>query len=106
MSDFIAQYGTEELTFAMPISLMDAQVYITFEQEHRVVLEKTNEDMEISADEIVLPLTQADTARFGVGQLDIQIRAIFEDGSAPVSDWMHTEVVRTAKRGILTYDAR
>ncbi len=107
MNNAIAQYSTDELTFATgEVSLVGANVYISFVQGHKIVLEKTDEDCMITAEQITLPLSQADTGAFCPGGLEIQIRGVFADGTAPVSYWMQTEVIRTAKRGVLEYVAR
>lgn len=107
MDNAIAQYSTDELTFATgEVSLVGANVYISFVQGQKIVLEKTDEDCTITAEQITLPLSQADTGALSAGGLEIQIKAVFRDGTAPVSNWMQTEVIRTAKKGVLEYVER
>ena len=70
-------------TFKTNIDLTGATVFLTYSQRGRVVLEKTGEDLEISAEAIVTRLTQKDTLGFDALQkVSIQIRYVFPDGTA------------------------
>lgn len=87
-------------TFKTNIDLTGATVFLTYSQRGRVVLEKTGEDLEISAEAIVTRLTQKDTLGFDALQkVSIQIRYVFPDGTAGASNIMTASVGEILKDG-------
>lgn len=87
-------------TFKTNIDLTGATVFLTYSQRGRVVLEKTSEDLEISAEVIVTRLTQKDTLGFDALQkVSIQIRYVFPDGTAGASNIMTASVGEILKDG-------
>lgn len=87
-------------TFKTNIDLTDATVFLTYSQRGRVVLEKTGDDLEISAEAIVTRLTQKDTLGFDALQkVSIQIRYVFPDGTAGASNIMTASVGEILKDG-------
>lgn len=91
-------------TFTVPIDLSGATVFISYEQDSRVVIEKTNSDITFSSDEgyqITLQLTQEDTLKFKSGAVLIQIRYVFPDGTADASDLIKTSFERIIKDGVI-----
>lgn len=90
-------------TFKVPLDFRSAQVvYITYKQEGQAKLEKSKEDMEITEDKIVLELTQQDTLAFStIGDVEIQLRARFADGSAPASQIIKVPVCKILKEGVI-----
>ena len=87
-------------TFKTNIDLTGATVFLTYSQRGRVVLEKTGDDLEISAEAIVTRLTQKDTLGFDALQkVSIQIRYVFPDGTAGASNIMTAEVGEILKDG-------
>lgn len=87
-------------TFKTNIDLTGATVFLTYSQRGRVVLEKTGDDLEISADAIVTRLTQKDTLGFDALQkVSIQIRYVFPDGTAGASNIMTASVGEILKDG-------
>ena len=87
-------------TFKMNIDLTGATVFLTYSQRGRVVLEKTGDDLEISAEAIVTRLTQKDTLGFDALQkVSIQIRYVFPDGTAGASNIMTASVGEILKDG-------
>jgi hypothetical protein len=87
-------------TFKTNIDLTGATVFLTYSQRGRVVLEKTGDDLEISAEAIVTRLTQKDTLGFDVLQkVSIQIRYVFPDGTAGASNIMTASVGEILKDG-------
>ena len=87
-------------TFKTNIDLTGATVFLTYSQRGRVVLEKTSEDLEISAEAIVTRLTQKDTLGFDALQkVSIQIRYVFPDGTAGASNIMTASVGEILKDG-------
>ena len=79
--DTIGKYTSPVLTIGVPVDLRDANVYVTFKQNGKVVLEKTNDEITIESNKIVVPLTQEDTSHFVRGFLSFQIRYVFIDGT-------------------------
>ena len=87
-------------TFKTNIDLTGATVFLTYSQRGRVVLEKTGDDLEISAEAIVTRLTQKDTLGFDALQkVSIQIRYVFPDGTAGASNIMTVTVGEILKDG-------
>ena len=87
-------------TFKTNIDLTGATVFLTYSQRGRVVLEKTGDDLEISAETIVTRLTQKDTLGFDALQkVSIQIRYVFPDGTAGASNIMTASVGEILKDG-------
>ena len=87
-------------TFKTNIDLTGATVFLTYSQRGRVVLEKTGDDLEISAEAIVTRLTQKDTLGFDALQkVSIQIRYVFPDGIAGASNIMTVTVGEILKDG-------
>jgi hypothetical protein len=87
-------------TFKTNIDLTGATVFLTYAQRGRVVLEKTGDDLEISAEAIVTRLTQKDTLGFDALQkVSIQIRYVFPDGTAGASNIMTASVGEILKDG-------
>ena len=87
-------------TFKTNIDLTGATVFLTYSQRGRAVLEKTGDDLEISAEAIVTRLTQKDTLGFDALQkVSIQIRYVFPDGTAGASNIMTVTVGEILKDG-------
>ena len=87
-------------TFKTNIDLTGATVFLTYSQRGRVVLEKTGDDLEISAEAIVTRLTQKDTLGFDALQkVSLQIRYVFPDGTAGASNIMTVTVGEILKDG-------
>ena len=84
-------------------------LYITFEQKEKVVLEKSLEDCHIVDNVIICPLTQDDTLKFvptndrsGAKRwLYIQARATLQNGEAMSTPIGRYEVERILKEGII-----
>ncbi len=91
---------TPTLYFTMPFdSTGISQLYITFNQEGKTVLEKTYDDITYSDKEITLKLTQTDTLQLKSGTIQIQIRIKFFDETAIVSDVIYTTAKEILKDG-------
>ena len=87
-------------TFKTNIDLTGATVFLTYSQRGRVVLEKTGDDLEITAEAVVTRLTQKDTLGFDALQkVSIQIRYVFPDGTAGASNIMTASVGEILKDG-------
>ena len=75
-------------------------VYITYKQNGKTVFEKTLEDLNITAEEIEVTLTQAETLALNDKQdVDIQIRVKFPGNEAIASNIIKTTVGRILKDG-------
>ncbi len=104
MSDVIQRGSTPEHTFQVGIDLRAAtKIYISYYQLGQVVVEKTKDELkEIEEDHIVVRLSQEDTLKFkDNSKVEMQIRALFDNGDAPVSDIMVAETGRLLKGGVI-----
>ena len=88
--------------FTCDINLNDADaIYITYEQNHRVIVEKTKADVVFGEGFISVKLTQEETLRFSERAVNIQIRARFPDGTAIASNIIHTAASDVLKEGVI-----
>lgn len=98
-------------TFTLDLDLSEATVFISYEQRGRVVIEKTGEDLSFGSvvhDEdvsytITVELTQEDTLALVPGKVDIQIRAVYANGSAIASNIVSANAERILKDGVIEY---
>lgn len=90
-------------TFTTDIDLTDAEViFITYEQAGKPVMEKTKEDLTITAETLTVKLTQEETLAFELGKpVEMQIRARFADGTAVASQVMRTNADVILKEGVI-----
>lgn len=89
-------------TIQTDMDLTDAEVlYITYRQNGKNVIEKSLHDgIVVMSDSVNVKLSQADTLAFSHrGEVLIQIRAGFADGSRLASNVMHTTVDEILKDG-------
>lgn len=92
---------TQEITFRVPIDLRNAVTRIVFKQplvflrQDEFVI--TKDDSEITKEEALLKvrLTQKDTNELRVGDLFIQIKYMFSDGTVGASNIMQTTVTES-----------
>ena len=90
-------------TFNVDVDLRGSTVYIDYEQNGQIVLEKTGADLDISANKIEVTLSQADTLAFKPGRVFIQIRYVTALGAADASNIISTTAERIIKDGEITY---
>lgn len=88
-------------TFTTDVDLSEAtEVYVTYSQNDKVIVEKTINDATISETKLVVELSQKDTLLFDDRcKVEIQIRAIFVDGTAIASNIMSVPVGKILKDG-------
>lgn len=87
-------------TFKTSIDLTGAEVFVTYAQGGKTVLEKSGADLEITEDAVSVRLTQADTLSFTAAQrVSIQLRCVFPDGTACASNIMGADVGAILKDG-------
>lgn len=81
MSDII-RGTTPTNVFNVNVDLRDVEdILITYSQKSEVVINKTISDAEITEDSVTVTLTQSETLKLDhVYDVQIQIRALFEDG--------------------------
>lgn len=89
--------------FKTSADLTDADViFITYQQAGRTIIEKDKSDCQVSKEQIQVMLTQEETLllkhSYGVS---IQVRARFNDGTAIVSNIIHTDVGTLLKNGVI-----
>lgn len=77
-------------------------LFITYKQGSKTVLEKTIDDVTIETDKVTTELTQQDTlAMSSIGEVSIQIRAKFPDGTAVASQIMKRPAKEILKNGVI-----
>ena len=102
----IGEYTTKEITILVPMDLREANVYVTFKQGGKIVLEKNETEFSVLEDSLVIPLTQEDTSHFKKGPLSFQIKYVFPDGSSDISNELSTLIVEAYKKGVIEYVPR
>lgn len=93
---------TPKHTFDVDVDLTTAvEMFITYQQDRRTVLEKQLKDIEVSPESISVKLTQKESLKFheNGGPVRMQIRARFPDGEAIGSNIMSTSVGEILKEG-------
>ena len=88
-------------TFDVDIDLRAATVFVSYEQDGEIIVEKTGEDLTVSETQIVLYMTQEETLLFHPGKVSIQIRYVFPSGSADASEIINTTIERIIKDGVI-----
>lgn len=89
-------------TFTVDVDLTQAEVlYVTYKQNARTVIEKALADVTVTAKAVTVELSQADTLKFGKGEVEMQIRARLPDGSALASQIMTAPVEAVLKEGVI-----
>lgn len=87
--------------FNVDIDLTSASaLYVTYEQNHEVVVEKTISDATITATSVSVTLTQAETLLFVPGKVFVQIRAKI-GSTAVASNIITTTADRIIKDGAI-----
>ena len=73
-------------------------IFVTFEQGSKEVT-KTGEDISVDTENnaITIAFSQEDTLAFGVGNIDVQIRALLKDGETAIA----SKIKRTSMERIL-----
>lgn len=100
----ITRGTTPTNTFRTSTSLVGAKVYVTYQQAGETVFEKTNEDMSITDDTVVVTLSQEDTLALDASKMvEIQIRYVNSDGVADASNIITTSTKRILKDGEISY---
>lgn len=89
--------------FKTNIDLSDAEViYITYKQNGAIKVEKTIDDITATAEQISTKLTQEETLSFDEhGDVKMQIRARFADGTAVACKWFARKVGEILKEGVI-----
>ena len=99
----IVRGGTPTVVFNVAIDLTTAVVlYVSYYQNNRKVLEKPLEECTVTEKTVTNKLSQAETLKFREEyDVEMQIRARLEDGSAPISKVITTTVSRLLKPGVI-----
>lgn len=88
--------------FTVDVDLTDAEVlYVTYKQGSRVAFEKSKSGVIVEADRLTVTLSQIETLSLSPGDVDIQIRARFGNGSAIASNVIHTTANAVLKDGVI-----
>lgn len=98
-------------TITTDLDLRNMTVFVTYAQgssgEYEVLFEKTNDDLTINENSIVVALSQADTLALSARKktVYVQIRAIDSTGVAVASNIMTTTAEAILKDGEIAYDS-
>lgn len=95
--------STPTNTFHVNLDLTEATIFVTYSQNGCIAFEKTGDDLEVTEDQIVVSLTQAETLSLKSGRVEIQIRYVLADGTADASNIMSTTAERILKDGEIAY---
>lgn len=89
--------------FKSDVDLTDAvEVFMTYKQEGKILIEKDIEDIEITAEELRIILAQTDTLALSTMKyVEIQCRAKFADGTAMASNIINVPVQKILKEGVI-----
>ena len=90
-------------TFSVPLDLTGATIYISYEQDGKVVVEKTGTDITVATDSLTVKLTQNDTLGFHPGKVNIQVRYVDSFGTADASQIITTSFERIIKDGEIAH---
>ena len=78
-------------------------VLITYAQDGKIIVEKTLDDCEVSGNTISVTLTQTDTLAIrATGYVQVQVRAITEDGEALTSNIMRAVMEPALNQEVLS----
>ena len=94
---------TPKHTFFTDIDLTMAEViYITYEQNGRIILEKAMPDIKVRPDAVEVTLTQEETLAFEeYEQIRMQIRARYPDGKTVACNIINTNTKEILKEGVI-----
>ena len=90
-------------TFTTGIDLQGCTIFVSYEQDGRIVFEKTGADLTVTATTVSLTLSQAETLMLHPGRVNIQIRYIDAFGVADASNIISTTAERIIKDGEIQY---
>lgn len=76
-------------------------IYVTYSQYGRTKFEKTIEDIDVTEEEMSVKLTQEETLKLREGNVTIQIRVKFPDGTAIASNLIQTTADKILKEGVI-----
>lgn len=88
--------------FTVDIDLTGANVFISYRQGKNIIVEKSGTEITITSTTLETQLTQEETLAFGTGEVEMQIRYVYPDGTADASDIMKTSAERILKEGVIT----
>jgi len=95
--------STPTNVFDVNVDLTDAKVYVDYEQDGKIVLEKTGTDLTVATDSVTVVLSQEDTLAFHDGRVLIQLRYVDQFGTADASNIISTTAERIIKDGVIQY---
>ena len=95
--------------FNVDRDLTEARVYVTYKQRGSIIVERNNEEatntLTIDETSVELTLTQEETLKFYANEkVEIQIRAVYEDGTAIASSIISVYTDRILKDGEIVYN--
>lgn len=87
--------------FTVDIDLTGATLFVSYEQGGTIIVEKTGKDLTVTPTSITLSLTQEETLKFRSGEVLIQVRYVFPNGTADASNIIKTTFERIIKDGVI-----
>lgn len=92
--------------FEVDFDITAASIYITYKQDGKTIVEKHGSDIETETTEggcsLTVHLTQEETLSFHYGDVEIQVRYVFPNGTADASEIIRTRAERILKDGVIT----
>lgn len=89
--------------FNVNVDLRGSRIYITYVQNGKIIVEKTNDSITIEEKKLTTTLTQEETLRFKTGPVRVQIRYVQVNGVADASNIIETRAEEILKDGEITY---
>ena len=89
--------------FNVNVDLTEAEdIIISYAQKGSVVINKMIDDIDVTEEAISTTLTQTETLKFDAAyDVEIQIRALFDDGTAIASDIITVDVGKILYEGVI-----
>lgn len=89
--------------FNVNVDLTEAEdIIISYAQKGNVVINKMISDIDVTEDTVSTTLTQTETLKLDAAyDVDIQIRALFDDGTAIASDIITVDVGKILYEGVI-----
>lgn len=89
--------------FNVNVDLTEAEdIIISYAQKGNVVINKMIDDIDVTEESLSTTLTQTETLKLDAAyDVDIQIRALFDDGTAIASDIITVDVGKILYEGVI-----
>lgn len=92
------------LTFDEDVDFQDAySIVVTFATDyHKIILEKSDSELEINSNTITINFTQEETLSFNDGTMLVQMNVLFRDGNRVASNIEEIQWVTNLKNEVMS----